>query len=111
MKADIQERADLSYARLGDRGVEALSYALAVNRIVRSICLKHCHLSGVGIKHLLQSLLLRMNAEGAKERLESATVDSDYQEVDLKVIDIRAHALLTKFIACWAFNSKFQVAE
>lgn len=66
----------MSYARLGDRGVEALSYALAINRIVRVVHLKHCHLTAVGIKYLLQSLLVRMNADGSKELLESAVLET-----------------------------------
>lgn len=70
----------MNYARLGDRGVEALSYALTVNRIVKGLYLKHCQVTSVGVKHLFQSLLVRMNAEGAKELLESAVSDIEHDE-------------------------------
>eukprot|EP00892_Ulva_mutabilis_P003499 jgi/Ulvmu1/1520/UM011_0250.1 len=80
LEAMATERADMNYARLGDRGVEALSYALAVNRIVKGLYLKHCQVTHAGIKHLFQSLLVRVNAEGARELLEAAIDDTVYYE-------------------------------
>lgn len=82
----------MSYARLGDRGVEALSNALAVNRIVRGMYLKHCHLTAIGVKHLLQSLLVRINTQGSKELLDSATIDPACE--GLKVLEPVSHAKL-----------------
>lgn len=78
----------MSYACLGDRGVEALSYALAVNRIVKGLYLKHCQMSAVGIKHLFQSLLVRMHAEGAKELLDAATSETVHQQEAVRISEM-----------------------
>lgn len=67
----MQANADISHARIGDRGAEAFASALSVSPIITKISLKDNRLSLEGLTYILQSLLARMQCRGGKELLKT----------------------------------------
>jgi hypothetical protein len=68
----FQENADLSHAQLGDRGAEAFSHGLAVNRVIRKLSIMDNKLTFTGLMHVLRGLLGRVNVAAAAVLLQRA---------------------------------------
>ena len=68
---DLQPTADISYARIGDRGAEAFASALSVSPIITKLSLRDNRLGLDGLTHILQSLLSRMQFTAAKDLLHA----------------------------------------
>ena len=68
----MQPTADISYARIGDRGAEAFASALSVSPIITKLSLKDNRLGLEGLTCVLQSLLARMQCTAGKELVRAA---------------------------------------
>jgi hypothetical protein len=68
----MQDTADVSFAKLGDRGAEAFATALAVNPYCKSLSIKDNHLHPSGFTAILKSVLNRFNVPLAAEMLQEA---------------------------------------
>ena len=75
----LQPSADISYARIGDRGAEAFAAALAVSPAIKELSLRDNRLGLEGLTHILKSLLVRMGFTAAMDlfRAETPTVTSE----------------------------------
>jgi Leucine Rich repeat len=67
----------MKHAGLGDRGAEALSHALAVNRVVKQLSLQDNELTGQGVFHILRGMLTRMDVAGGMLALMDPEEESE----------------------------------
>jgi hypothetical protein len=65
----VQVTADMKHACLGDHGADALSHALAVNRVIKQLSLRDNDMSGQGLFCILRGMLTRMQVVGGMQAL------------------------------------------